>query len=71
MFRVSETGSMMGRVRERSRLTEKGNRVLTDDRAPVELLGMKALDAMIREELADLREQFRGKSLAELIELLR
>ena len=64
-------GSMMGRVRERSRLTEKGNRVLTDDRAPVELLGMKALDAMIREELADLREQFRGKSLAELIELLR
>ena len=62
--------AMMERVREKTRLTEKGNRILTDDRAPVELLGMKALDAMIREELDELREQFRGKSLSELIDLL-
>ena len=62
--------AMMERVRERSRLTEKGDRVLTDDRAPVELLGMKVLDAMIREELEDLRNDFRGKSFSELIDLL-
>ena len=43
--------AMMERVRERSQLTEKGDRILTDDRAPVELLGMKVLHAMIREEL--------------------
>ena len=33
--------SMMGRVRAKTVLTEKGDRILTDDRAPVELLGMK------------------------------
>ena len=65
-----EIGVMMGRVREHSRLTEKGNRILTDDRAPVELLGMKALDAMIKDELEELRKEFRGKSLFELIDLL-
>ncbi|MBR5044922.1 MAG: fused MFS/spermidine synthase, partial [Clostridia bacterium] len=62
--------AMMDRVRERTSLTEKGDRILTDDRAPVELLGMKVLDAMIQEELDYYRELFRGKSLSELIELL-
>ena len=62
--------SMMDRVRDRTALTEKGDRVLTDDRAPVELLGMKVLDAMIRDELDYYRELFRGKSFSELIELL-
>ena len=62
--------AMMDRVRDRTSLTEKGDRILTDDRAPVELLGMKVLDAMIREELDYYRELFRGKSFSELIELL-
>ena len=30
---------------------EAGNRILTDDKAPVELLGMKVIDDIIREEL--------------------
>ncbi|MBP5609881.1 MAG: fused MFS/spermidine synthase, partial [Clostridia bacterium] len=63
--------AMMERVRERSVLTEKGDRILTDDRAPVELLGMRVLDAMIQEELDALRAEFRGKSLSELIEWLQ
>ena len=62
--------SMMGRVRAKTVLTEKGDRILTDDRAPVELLGMKVLDAMIQDELEALRDEFRGKNLSELIELL-
>ena len=62
--------AMMDRVRERTSLTEKGDRILTDDRAPVELLGMKVLDAMIQDELDYYRELFRGKSFSELIELL-
>ena len=62
--------AMMDRVRDRTSLTEKGDRILTDDRAPVELLGMKVLDAMIRDELDYYRELFRGKSFSELIELL-
>ena len=62
--------SMMDRVRDRTTLTEKGDRILTDDCAPVELLGMKVLDAMIQEELDYYRELFRGKSFSELIELL-
>ena len=62
--------TMMERVRQKTVLTEKGDRILTDDRAPVELLGMKVLDAMIQDELEALRDEFRGKNLSELIELL-
>ena len=62
--------AMMDRVRDRTSLTEKGDRILTDDRAPVELLGMKVLDAMIQDELDYYRDLFRGKSFSELIELL-
>ena len=62
--------SMMERVRAKTVLTGKGDHILTDDRAPVELLGMKVLDAMIREELDYYRELFRGKSISEMLELL-
>ena len=30
---------------------EAGDRILTDDKAPVELLSMKAIDALIRDEV--------------------
>jgi len=36
---------------------ESGGRLLTDDRAPVELLGMRAIDALIADEAAYYREQ--------------
>ena len=49
---------------------EGSKHILTDDKAPVERLGMKVLDKMISEELLYLREQMKGKSIPEIIELL-
>ena len=43
-----------------------GGRLLTDDRAPVELLGMRAIDAIIAEEA----EQYRAGGLSGLLELM-
>ena len=37
-----------------------GNRILTDDKAPVEVLGMAVLDELIRQELSYVREAFRS-----------
>ena len=47
-----EIKSMMYKVS--SELTEyvPGNFVMTDDKAPVELLGMKVIDELIRDEVA-------------------
>lgn len=43
-------------------------RVLTDDRAPVEVLGMKAIDEMISEELKYYQDMFKEKGLKGVIE---
>lgn len=45
-----------------------GGRILTDDRAPVELLGMQTIDAMISEELAYYRKKFKEKGIQGLME---
>jgi len=44
-----------------------GNKVLTDDRAPVELLGMKAIDALIRDEVGYYRDSFRENGIKSLL----
>ena len=62
--------SLMLTVREKLTKYEPGGLILTDDKAPVELLGMKMIDEMISDELEYYKEQFRGKSLSEIIELL-
>ena len=50
---------------------ESGELILTDDKAPVELLGMKVIDEMITEELAYYKKMFEGKSISEMLELLK
>ena len=50
---------------------EEKNLILTDDKAPVEMLGMKALDKMIEEELTDIRKRIKGKNIKEIIEELK
>ncbi len=45
--------------------------LLTDDKAPVELLGMQVLDDMIMDELEYYREKLRGKSIPEIIKALK
>lgn len=44
------------------------NRILTDDKAPVELLGMQVIDDMISDELEYYKEQFKEKGIAGLIQ---
>lgn len=46
---------------------EGGEHVLTDDRAPVELLGMRAIDEIIRDEMVYYKDIFRKEGIGGLI----
>ena len=46
---------------------EGGGRILTDDRAPVELLGMRAIDEIIEEELVYYKDQFERYGISGLL----
>ena len=50
--------SQMETVRDLLEEVEGGERILTDDRAPVEKLGMRALDAIIQDTLAEMGGNF-------------
>ena len=50
---------------------ESGGLILTDDKAPVELLGMQVIDEMIMEELAYYKEQFKDMSVSEMLDMLQ
>ena len=50
---------------------EGGELILTDDKAPVELLGMQVIDEMITEELAYYKDMFRGMTISEMLEMLK
>ena len=57
----------MPRVQEQLQPVEGGEHILTDDRAPVELLGMRVLDEMISSELESLRVQIRENGIMSLL----
>lgn len=46
---------------------DSGGRVLTDDKAPVELLGVHAIDGIITEEAGPYREILRKEGIQGLI----
>jgi hypothetical protein len=46
------------------------NYILTDDKAPVEVLGMQVLDEIIVEELSYIKQTIKGKSLKELLDMV-
>ncbi len=52
---------MMETVLAQMELREPGNLILTDDKAPVELLGMQVLDEIIGDELEYYRELYLGE----------
>lgn len=66
-----ELKTMLNKVYDRLEIVEDNPYVLTDDKAPVELLGMSVLDDMIFNELDYYRGLIKGKSLKELIEMLK
>ncbi len=47
---------------------KKGNHILTDDRAPVEVLSMQALDGIIQEEVAGYKKVIKEKGIKGLLE---
>jgi hypothetical protein len=47
---------------------EAGNRILTDDKAPVELLSMKAIDEIIEEEVSHYKEIYKEKGWKGVLE---
>ncbi|SCY11550.1 Spermidine synthase [Lachnospiraceae bacterium XPB1003] len=49
---------------------ERGSRIFTDDKAPVELLGMQTIDTIIRDEVGYYKEVFKEEGLSGLIEVL-
>ncbi|WP_130838369.1 spermidine synthase [Lachnoclostridium sp. Marseille-P6806] len=49
---------------------EKGDYLLTDDRAPVELLGMRAIDEIIREEVEIYRKRFEEQGFSGVLDAL-
>ena len=63
-----ELRSMMEQVSQRLTPVTGGNHVLTDDRAPVEVLGMRAIDALISDELVWVRGIYEREGLRGLID---
>ena len=49
---------------------EKNGIILTDDKAPVEVLGMKVLDELIARELEGIKNAIKGKSIKELLDMI-
>ena len=55
--------ALMARVHSGLKAYEGGGLILTDDRAPVELLGMRVIDGLITEELAYYQKIYREQGL--------
>ena len=66
----SELTLMMSRVTSGLTPYEPGDHVMTDDKAPVELLGMRVIDELIRDEVEYYREIWREGGLKALLEML-
>ena len=62
-----ELADMMNKVQARLTPYSGGSRILTDDKAPVELLGMQTIDAMISRELDYYRTKFEKEGIKGLI----
>ena len=58
---------MMTTVLENLQEYKGGGRILTDDKAPVELLGMQTIDDMITQELAYYKDKFKNEGISGLI----
>lgn len=62
--------NMMTRVRDKLVKVEQGDHILTDDKAPVEVLGMKVLDEMIQGELDYFKDMMKSGNLLDLVNMM-
>lgn len=68
MVEEPELQEMLRRVSEGIVPYEKGNCLLTDDKAPVELLGMQVIDDLIQRELVYYKELFKREGIQGLLQ---
>ena len=68
MLRQEELAAMMGRVEDDLVRYESTGRLLTDDKAPVEVLGMRVIDELIRDEIGYYKEIFRERGIRGLLD---
>lgn len=61
---------MMNKVRDKSIAYNAGKLIMTDDNAPVELLGMKVIDKIIRDEVTYYKEIFDKNGVQGVIDAL-
>lgn len=63
-----ELKGMMQQIAGSMQCYEKGDYLLTDDKAPVELLGMQVIDELIQGELGYYKEIFREDGIQGILE---
>ena len=68
MVEEPELQEMLRRVSEGLVPYEKGNYLLTDDKAPVELLGMQVIDDLIQRELVYYKDLFKREGIQGLLQ---
>lgn len=62
-----ELKNMMARVVSNIDQYDKGNYVLTDDKAPVELLGMQVIDELIKDEVSYYKDIYKRDGIKGLL----
>ena len=62
--------NFMYRVKNALEIVEPSDYILTDDKAPVEVLGMKVLDELIASELEGVKKAIKGKSIKDLLDMI-
>lgn len=65
-----ELAAMMGAVQEAMTAYEPGDRILTDDKAPVEVLGMRVIDEIIRDEIGYYKDLFKEQGIQGILQAL-
>ena len=61
---------MMGAVSDNLTVYEAGERIMTDDKAPVELLGMRVIDELIQGEVAVYKNLYDEKGIKGVLDSL-
>ena len=62
--------AMMNLVSENLSAYEAGDRIMTDDKAPVELLGMRVIDELIRGEVAAYKQLYEEQGIRGVLDSL-
>ena len=66
-----EIKTMMGKIASELTAYVPGDYLMTDDKAPVELLGMKVIDELIQDEIAYYKQTYQDGGLKALLNMLQ